>query len=303
MRTRDRPEVLQSVCKAAPGAAVFCNGLYRGRACAGRPLRSARAARIEDRDAALPDFGRGAATVLAQVGPRPGALALVLFPLLVVAPPLFGQRLLLALPGFPLGLLALLRFAPGLFVALRAQRLRLALGCPPGLFLALGTLLTQRLGIAVGGLARLLHPLGMRFAPGLFVAPGLLLAPGLFSAARELFAQDVLTLCSLGLARLLRTAGLLLAPGWFDAFGELLAPGLLRVPGRRVAPGLFGPLRLPARRRPNASGLLAVGLLGPRDGLPGARDRLLRTRSGFAALGLAAALRTVRCRRLRGGSH
>lgn len=129
------------------------------------PLRSAGRAGIQNRNAALPYFGGATAGVVAQVGPQAGSLPLLLFPRLI-ATPLLGGGLLLALHGFTPGLLALVCLAAGLRLALDA-------------------LLVQHLRIAIGGAARLFHPLGMRLALqplvtlGLCCAPQLLAAPGL----------------------------------------------------------------------------------------------------------------------------
>ena len=73
----------------------------------------------EYRDSALPDFrGRRLRTpVLPQVGPLAYALALLPFPQLLIAALLVGQRLLLALRCFALGLFALLHLAPCLLFA------------------------------------------------------------------------------------------------------------------------------------------------------------------------------------------
>ena len=164
-------------------------------------LRSAGAAGIQDRDAALPDVWRPVARITqVRAGACSFQLLLLLPRLLLFAAQQFGGGLLLTLHGLALSLLSL-RLAT-------CQRL------------ALDALLAQGKGIAFGRPARLLHPLGVRDALHLLVLPGLgrgtqlLVAPGL--------GQHAFVAPRLGfLAAKFRSSGLLLTLGQLLALGKL----------------------------------------------------------------------------------
>jgi hypothetical protein len=170
---------------------------------------SAGAAKIENWNTALPDFGRRR-PVLAQPGPLAGTFALLLQCLLL------ADAALIAVPVLTLGLLALLTLAACLF-ALVAQRLRFALGQAPRLFHALGVRLLAgpfpSSGVCLAALSRR--------APRLFLARGGSLGKRGPFARRFATLRDVRRPCGGS------SPDLTLALGFRLGLGVLGAPALL----------------------------------------------------------------------------